>query len=132
MAWLRTWIPIHHGFDPSFTTNCIVVTLAGALTMAVNLSARQLDDRITQPNLLVKIPATAPGIPAIRAMIAEGRSINITLIFSIDRLEPMARRSSSDSAGLKPATSMAICISCSWNSGTPSVRFRIGSSDGCG
>jgi transaldolase len=48
-------------------------------------SARQLDDRITQPNLLVKIPATAPGIPAIRQMIAEGRSINITLIFSIER-----------------------------------------------
>lgn len=48
-------------------------------------SARQLDDRIKQPNLLVKIPATAPGIPAIRQMIAEGRSVNITLIFSIDR-----------------------------------------------
>jgi transaldolase len=48
-------------------------------------SARQLDDRITQPNLLVKIPATAAGIPAVRQMIAEGRSINITLIFSIDR-----------------------------------------------
>jgi transaldolase len=48
-------------------------------------SARQLDDRITQPNLLVKIPGTAAGIPAIRQMIAEGRSINVTLIFSIDR-----------------------------------------------
>ncbi len=48
-------------------------------------SARQLDERITQPNLLVKIPATAAGIPAIRQMIAEGRSINITLIFSIER-----------------------------------------------
>jgi len=48
-------------------------------------SARQLDDRITQPNLLVKIPATAAGIPAIRKMIAEGRSINITLIFSLER-----------------------------------------------
>jgi len=48
-------------------------------------SARQLDDRITQPNLLVKIPGTAAGIPAIRQMIAEGRSINVTLIFSLDR-----------------------------------------------
>jgi len=48
-------------------------------------SARQLDDRISQPNLLVKIPATAAGIPAIRQMIAEGRSINITLIFSLER-----------------------------------------------
>ncbi len=48
-------------------------------------SARQLDERITQPNLLVKIPGTAAGIPAIRQMISEGRSINVTLIFSIER-----------------------------------------------
>ena len=48
-------------------------------------SARQLDDRISQPNLLVKIPATAAGIPAIRQMITEGRSINVTLIFSLER-----------------------------------------------
>jgi transaldolase len=48
-------------------------------------SARQLDDRIKAANLLVKIPATAEGIPAIRRMIAEGRSINVTLIFSLER-----------------------------------------------
>jgi len=48
-------------------------------------SARELDDRISQPNLLVKIPGTAAGIPAIRQMITEGRSINVTLIFSLDR-----------------------------------------------
>jgi transaldolase len=39
---------------------------------------------IDRPNLLVKIPATLEGIPAIEAMIAEGRSINITLIFSLE------------------------------------------------
>ena len=38
-----------------------------------------------------------------------------------ERFDPIAWRSSSDSAGVNPATSMAICISCSWNSGTPSV-----------
>jgi transaldolase len=48
-------------------------------------SARDLDERINQPNLLVKIPGTEAGIPAIRQMISEGRSINVTLIFSIDR-----------------------------------------------
>jgi transaldolase len=48
-------------------------------------SARDLHQRIAKPNLLVKIPATAAGVPAIQQMIAEGRSINITLIFSIDR-----------------------------------------------
>jgi transaldolase len=34
---------------------------------------------------LVKIPATAEGVPAIKQMISEGRSINVTLIFSLDR-----------------------------------------------
>jgi transaldolase len=48
-------------------------------------AARQLHERIAQPNLLVKIPATGQGVPAIQAMIAEGRSINITLIFSLAR-----------------------------------------------
>jgi transaldolase len=48
-------------------------------------AARDLHRRIGQPNLLVKIPATAEGIPAVRQMISEGRSINITLIFSLER-----------------------------------------------
>jgi transaldolase len=47
--------------------------------------ARDLHARINQPNVLVKIPATAEGVPAIRQMISEGRSINVTLIFSIAR-----------------------------------------------
>src|SRR5262249_33871913 len=38
-----------------------------------------------RPNLLVKIPGTAEGVPAIRQMISESRSINVTLIFSLDR-----------------------------------------------
>lgn len=48
-------------------------------------SARQLHEQIDRPNLMVKIPATAEGVPAIRQMIAEGRNINVTLIFSLDR-----------------------------------------------
>jgi transaldolase len=48
-------------------------------------AARWLHDLIDRPNLFVKIPATRAGIPAIRTMIAEGRSINITLIFSLSR-----------------------------------------------
>src|SRR3954451_16458931 len=48
-------------------------------------SARDLHQRIDKPNLLVKIPATAAGVPAIEQMIGEGRSINITLIISISR-----------------------------------------------
>ncbi|HEU5003995.1 MAG TPA: transaldolase [Actinomycetota bacterium] len=48
-------------------------------------AARGLHERIAQPNVLVKIPATAEGVPAIKTMVAEGRSINITLIFSLSR-----------------------------------------------
>jgi transaldolase len=54
-------------------------------TDATIAAARQLHEWIAQPNLLVKIPATGEGVPAIQAMIAEGRSINITLIFSLAR-----------------------------------------------
>ncbi len=48
-------------------------------------AARHFHQEITEPNLTVKIPATAEGVPAIQAMIAEGRNINITLIFGLPR-----------------------------------------------
>lgn len=48
-------------------------------------AARELHERISEPNLLVKIPATPEGVPAIQAMTAEGRNINVTLIFSLER-----------------------------------------------
>ncbi|MEA3185976.1 MAG: transaldolase, partial [Ilumatobacteraceae bacterium] len=50
-------------------------------------AARHLHQQIHRPNLMVKIPATEEGIAAIQAMIAEGRSINVTLIFSLERYE---------------------------------------------
>jgi transaldolase len=50
-------------------------------------SARDLHERIAEPNLFVKIPATPEGVPAVRQMVGEGRSINITLIFSLDRYD---------------------------------------------
>jgi transaldolase len=54
-------------------------------TDATVTAARDLHQQIALPNLFVKIPATPEGIPAIRAMTAEGRSINVTLIFSLGR-----------------------------------------------
>ena len=50
-------------------------------------AARDLHERLRRPNLMVKIPATAEGLPAIEQMIAEGRNINVTLIFSLDRYQ---------------------------------------------
>jgi transaldolase len=40
---------------------------------------------VDRPNLFIKIPATKPGLPAITATLAEGISVNVTLIFSVDR-----------------------------------------------
>src|SRR5947209_15214774 len=47
--------------------------------------ARRLHEWIERPNLYVKIPATEPGLGAIQEMIASGRNINVTLIFSLER-----------------------------------------------
>jgi transaldolase/glucose-6-phosphate isomerase len=47
--------------------------------------AQELWTRVDRPNLMVKIPATKEGIPAIRASIAAGININVTLIFSLER-----------------------------------------------
>ena len=51
------------------------------------ISARSLHEQINEPNLLLKIPATPAGIPAIRQMIADGENIKITSIFSLERYE---------------------------------------------
>lgn len=53
--------------------------------------AQRLHERIDRSNLYVKIPATRRGIAAIEDSIAWGRSINVTLIFSIDRYVEAAR-----------------------------------------
>jgi len=47
--------------------------------------ARRLHAEVDRPNLFVKIPATKAGLPAIEEMIASGKNINVTLIFSLER-----------------------------------------------
>ncbi|MDT5250952.1 MAG: transaldolase [Mycobacterium sp.] len=51
------------------------------------LQAIELWKIVDRPNLLIKIPATLAGLPAITAVIAEGISVNVTLIFSVERHE---------------------------------------------
>jgi transaldolase len=68
----------------------VSVELAPALAHEKQASveaARALHRRIGEPNLLVKIPATAEGVPAVGDAIAEGLSINVTLLFGLDRYE---------------------------------------------
>ena len=52
--------------------------------------AMRLHEVVDRPNLMVKIPATKPGLAAIEDVIAKGRSINVTLIFSLRRYAEVA------------------------------------------
>jgi transaldolase len=52
--------------------------------------AQRFHDEIARSNLYVKIPATDAGVPAIEEMIARGKSINVTLIFGLDRYAAVA------------------------------------------
>ena len=54
-------------------------------TEGTTAGARELHALIRRRNLMVKIPGTEAGLPAIEQMIAEGHSINVTLIFSLER-----------------------------------------------
>jgi transaldolase len=54
-------------------------------TAATIAEARQLWWLVDRPNVMIKIPATREGLPAIRAALGEGISVNVTLIFSLDR-----------------------------------------------
>ncbi len=49
------------------------------------VAARRLAESVGRPNLMVKIPATAECLPAIRRVLSEGINVNVTLIFSLER-----------------------------------------------
>ena len=59
-------------------------------TLATFREAVRLHESVERPNLMVKIPATKPGLAAIEDVISKGKSINVTLIFSLERYEAVA------------------------------------------
>jgi transaldolase len=59
-------------------------------TEGTMLEARRLFQAVRRPNLLIKIPGTLEGIPAVEEMLYEGMNINITLLFAIGRYEAVA------------------------------------------
>jgi transaldolase len=59
-------------------------------TLASYREAMRLHDEVDRPNLMVKIPGTKPGLAAIEDVVAKGRSINVTLIFSLRRYAEVA------------------------------------------
>ncbi|MFG2937548.1 transaldolase [Streptomyces sp. NPDC048282] len=77
-------------------------------TAATVAEAKQLAWLVDRPNVMIKIPATRAGLPAITAVIAEGISVNVTLIFSLERYrEVMAAYL----AGLEQAAAKGIDLS---------------------
>lgn len=52
--------------------------------------ARRLWESVNRPNLMIKVPATPEGIPAVRQLLGEGININITLMFSMAHYEAVA------------------------------------------
>ena len=54
-------------------------------TEATIAEARRLHAAVSRPNVMIKVPATKAGIPAIRQLISEGINVNVTLIFSLER-----------------------------------------------
>ena len=60
-------------------------------TSATIAEVRRLWQAVNRPNLMVKVPATPQGIPAIESLIAEGININVTLMFSLNHYEAVAQ-----------------------------------------
>jgi transaldolase len=52
--------------------------------------ARHLWQAVARPNVMIKVPATPAGLPAIRTLIAEGLNVNVTLIFGLARYQAVA------------------------------------------
>lgn len=53
--------------------------------------ARRFQARVDRPNLMIKVPATPEGIPAVETLLAEGIHVNITLMFSLAHYEAVAQ-----------------------------------------
>ncbi|HMD46959.1 MAG TPA: transaldolase [Acidimicrobiales bacterium] len=112
--------PVHQasGGGDGFVSLEVAPALAHDTSSTVE-AARTLHDRINRPNLLVKVPATAEGVAAIRTLIGEGRSINVTLIFGLERydevmeaylsgLEAYAAAGASDLSGVASVASFFV------------------------
>ncbi|MER6539510.1 transaldolase [Streptomyces sp. 900105755] len=80
---LRSAYDVSHGADGRVSIE--VDPRLAHRTAATVAEAKQLFWLVDRPNVMIKIPATKAGLPAITAVVAEGISVNVTLIFSLER-----------------------------------------------
>jgi transaldolase len=82
----RVLRPVHEASDgdDGFVSIEVAPELARDTGGTIDAACR-LHDRIAEPNVYVKIPATAEGVPAVEEAVARGHNINVTLIFSLRR-----------------------------------------------
>jgi transaldolase len=73
-----------------FVSHEVAASLAGD-TAGTIAEARRLWAAIGRPNVMIKVPATAAGIPAVEQLTAEGINVNITLMFSLEHYEQVAQ-----------------------------------------
>lgn len=84
--------PVYDGSDGADGYVSLEVSPYLALSTEDTLEeARRLHKAVARDNLMVKVPATPAGIPAIQALTADGISINVTLLFGQDAYEEVAR-----------------------------------------
>ena len=78
--------PVHHKTkgEDGYVSIEVSPTVAKSTKRTIAF-AEDLRSRCHRPNVMVKIPATKEGVPAIREQISQGHNINVTLIFSVDR-----------------------------------------------
>ena len=100
-------------------------------------AARHLRDTISGANLMVKVPGTVEGLTALRQLVADGLSINVTLLFSVDRYDDVVEaylagledRLAAGVTDLSPRSSSVVSILKS-TSASRSLELRLPSSTG--
>jgi transaldolase len=85
---LRATYDLTDGGDGYVSLEC-APAVANDTQATIDMAA-DLWTRLNRPNVMIKIPATAEGIPAIEASIASGININVTLLFAVDLYEQVA------------------------------------------
>ncbi|HHM05216.1 MAG TPA: transaldolase [Gammaproteobacteria bacterium] len=70
----------HDGFVSLEVSPDLAYDTAGTIA-----EAKQLWERVDRPNLMIKVPATAEGVVAFEALVAEGINVNVTLLFAVSR-----------------------------------------------